>query len=160
MSLLSAHHVSQANALILSAYLPSIHLHYNYGRIIGGLISLPTHQPTNPYTFGTFISEASLGFRLVVLSAPENAPLHEHGRCATPTVPRGGETKPPLSSTQGKLSMSWREEGKEERGRREQACAVRLFRHQPYHPALSCEISDDIQTCFLSCLFLLLLLVR
>lgn len=51
MSLLSAHHVSQANALIHSAYLPSIRLHYNYARIIGALIS-------PPYTFGTFISES------------------------------------------------------------------------------------------------------
>lgn len=89
MSLLSAHHVSQANALIHSAYLPSICLHYNYARIIGALISPPLHF----WHFYFRIPRASRGFRLVVLSAPENALLHEHGSCATPTAPRGGGNK-------------------------------------------------------------------
>lgn len=48
MSLLSAHHVSQANALIHSAYLSSICLHYNHSGIIG----FPLCSQ-----IGTFISE-------------------------------------------------------------------------------------------------------
>lgn len=61
LSLLSAPHVSQANVLIHSAYLPSICLHYNHSRIIGFLLCSQ---------IGTFISESFLVLRSLHLKLP------------------------------------------------------------------------------------------
>lgn len=91
LSLLSAPHVSQANVLIHSAYLPSICLHYNHSRIIGFLLCSQ---------IGTFIPESFLVLHLK-LPRRQARTLHDtHTPCPLSALEK---QKPPLSCGEGEL---------------------------------------------------------
>lgn len=150
MSLLSAPHVSQANALIHSAYLSSICLHYNHTGIIG----FPLCSQ-----IGTFISESytaqgsALSYSLHLKRIRRQARrLHTAHTSATssplPTLGNKSRYCPPhgevIKSTGrggggGDEGSRWREN----RPALPDSVCLRSDR-----PTLLCEISDDIKSCF------------
>lgn len=87
LSLLSDHHVSQANALIHSAYLSSICLHYNHTRIIG----FPLCSQ-----IGTFISESYTVRSSALLYSLHLKRIHRQARRLHTTHTRA--TSSPLST--------------------------------------------------------------
>lgn len=135
LSLLSAPHVSQANILIHSAYLPSICLHYNHSRIIGFLLCSQ---------IGIFISESFLVLRSLHLKLPcrQVRALHDTHTHVQPQV---------LSMHLKNKSCHCRAERENSsRGGREGEEAGGLpdnVRPESDHPTLLCEISDDIKRC-------------
>lgn len=151
MSLLSAPHVSQANALIHSAYLSSICLHYNHTGIIG----FPLCSQ-----IGTFISESyttqgsALSYSLHLKRIHRQARrLHTaHTRATSrPLSALGNKSRycPPhgevIKSTErgggggGEEWSRWRENGPV---LPDSVCL------KSDRPTLLCEISDDIKRFF------------
>lgn len=144
LSLLSAHRVSQANALIHSAYLSSICLHYNHTGIIG----FPLRSQ-----IGTFISESytvqssALSYSLHLKRIHRQAcRMHAAHARATSSPLYAGKQKLLLSSTR----RSYQEHGERRRrwGKDGLALPDSVWLKSD-RPALLCEISDDIKRCFI-----------
>lgn len=137
MSLLSAHHVSRANALIHSAYLSSICLHYNHAGIIG----FPPRVQ-----IGAFISE-SRSMRGSTSSCLLHL-KHIHRKAARGDAHdlesslHARKTKAAIVLHTQKLSRARGGGGKEGPALPDRVCL------KSDHPALLCEISDDIKRCF------------
>lgn len=91
-------------------------------------------------------------FRLVVLTTPENAFTDRHVGCTPPTPVQPQvlsphlETKAAIVLRTEKLSRARREVVGEPKGERAPPDSVCL---RSDHPALLCEISDDIKRCFI-----------
>lgn len=139
MSLLSAHHVSRVNALIHSAYLSSICLHYNHAGIIG-------FPPACADWCFYFRVPLHAGFHLVMLAPPE---AHSQEGRAGPRDAHDLEsslcarkTKAAIVLHTQKLSRARGGGGKEGPALPDRVCL------KSDHSALLCEISDDIKRCF------------
>lgn len=151
MSLLSARHVSRANALIHSAYLSSICLHYNHTGIIG----FPLCSQ-----IGTFISESytaqgsalSYSLHLKRIRRQARRLAHRPRPCKPQVLSPHFETKRAIVLHTEKLSRARREEEeedeREEEAREEAACQPDRVCLKSDCPTLLCEISDDIKSCF------------
>lgn len=149
LSLLSAPHVSQANALIHSAYLSSICLHYNHT----GKIGFPLCSQ-----IGTFISESytvqgsalSYSLHLKCIHRQARRLLTAHTRATSSPLSTLGNKScycPPhgevIKSTErggggGDEGSRWRESGPV---LPDSVCL------KSDRPTLLCEISDDIKRC-------------
>lgn len=145
MSLLSARHVSQANALIHSAYLSSICLHYNHTRIIG----FPLCSQ-----IGTFISESytaqgsALSYSLHLKRIRRQARrLHTaHTLANLKSSLHTWKQSPLLSSTRRSYQEHGERRRRRRRGEKRPALPDRVCLKSDC-PTLLCEISDDIKRC-------------